>query len=86
MYLPSYLCRSGHSSVMVEIKQQLCGRRPDLVILSVGGGGLLCGVLQGLHQEGWSSVPVLAIETEGAASLNACVCAGRWVALDEITR
>ena len=71
---------------MLEVEQQLCGRRPDLVVLSVGGGGLLCGILQGLKQVGWASVPVLAMETRGAASLNACVGAKQWVALDKISR
>ena len=43
------------------------------------------GVLEGMHRVGWASVPLLAIETEGAHSLNACVEAGQWVELDDIT-
>ena len=73
-------------SLVFEVKDQLCGRVPDVVILSVGGGGLLCGVLQGLHQVGWDHVPLLALETQGAHSYNACVKTQQWVALDEITR
>ena len=69
-----------------EIKEQLYGITPDLVIVSVGGGGLMNGVLEGLHRVGWASVPVLAMETRGADSLNACVRMGDWVALDKITR
>lgn len=68
-----------------EISQQLQGVVPDLVVLSVGGGGLLNGVLQGLHNVGWTNVPVLAIETDGAHSLNACAETGKWVELDDIT-
>lgn len=79
-------CRSGHASLVEEVKEQLAGVVPDLVVVSVGGGGLMCGVLEGLHRVGWSCVPLLAMETEGADSLNACVRAGQWVALDKITR
>lgn len=71
---------------MEEFKEQLHGLTPDLVVVSVGGGGLMNGVLEGLHRVGWSSVPVLAMETLGADSLNACVKAGQWVALDNISR
>jgi L-serine/L-threonine ammonia-lyase len=69
-----------------EVQDQLCGLTPDLVVLSVGGGGLMNGILEGLHRVGWASVPVLAIETVGADSLNACVKAGEWVTLDNISR
>jgi L-serine/L-threonine ammonia-lyase len=73
----------GHASMVAEIAAQ--GPRPDAVVLSVGGGGLLCGVLQGLSARGWQDVPVVAVETEGAASLAAAVAAGRPVALPAIT-
>lgn len=57
----------------------------DVVICSVGGGGLLCGVLEGLHRNGKANVPVIAVETDGAASLNAAVLAGELVTLPAIT-
>jgi L-serine/L-threonine ammonia-lyase len=57
----------------------------DAVICSVGGGGLLCGVVQGLHRNGMLDVPVIAVETEGAASYAASVAAGRLVTLPAIT-
>ena len=44
------------------------------------------GVLTGMHRVGWTTVPVLALETEGAESLNACAKVGKWVELDDITR
>ena len=69
-----------------EIKHQLRGIVPDLVVLSVGGGGLMNGVLEGLHRVGWGETPVLALETDGADSLAACVRSGKWVELDDITR
>lgn len=69
-----------------EIKEQLYGVTPDLLVVSVGGGGLMNGVLEGLHRVGWAHIPVLAMETNGAHSLNACVKAGDWVSLDKISR
>ena len=45
------------------------GVKPDVVVLSVGGSGLLSGVVEGLHRNGWIDVPVIAVETEGADSL-----------------
>lgn len=62
----------GHSSIMHEIKKQLKHegvRQPDAVICSVGGGGLIAGVVLGLQQTGWNSVPILACETVGSGSL-----------------
>ncbi|HYD96773.1 MAG TPA: pyridoxal-phosphate dependent enzyme [Noviherbaspirillum sp.] len=61
------------------------GRDFDAVICAVGGGGLLCGVLEGLHRNGKAHVPVIAVETAGAASLHAAVQAGQLVTLPAIT-
>ena len=71
--------------MILEAKEQL-KQTPDLVILSVGGGGLMCGVIEGMHQVGWSHVPVLAVETHGADSLSSSVKAGRLVTLPGISR
>jgi len=57
----------------------------DAVICAVGGGGLLCGVLEGLHRNALAHVPVIAVETEGAASLHAAIEAGEPVTLPAIT-
>jgi L-serine/L-threonine ammonia-lyase len=73
----------GHSSIIHEIAD--LGVRPGAIVTSVGGGGLLCGLLEGMHEVGWTDVPVLAVETEGAASFAAAVSAGRLVTLDRIT-
>jgi L-serine/L-threonine ammonia-lyase len=73
----------GHSSLIEEVAA--AGVTPDTVVVSVGGGGLLCGVLQGMQSAGWSDVPVLAVETEGAASLHAALKAGEPVTLPAIT-
>ena len=73
---------AGHASLVREVGE--AGVKPDLVVLAVGGGGLLCGVLEGMHQAGWQEVPVCAVETEGADSYSRSVEAGRLVTLPGI--
>ena len=73
----------GHATLVDELAQ--AGFNPDLVVLSVGGGGLLSGVVQGLHRNGWGHVPVLAAETHGADSLAQSVAAGERITLPAIT-
>ncbi|HEY0060618.1 MAG TPA: pyridoxal-phosphate dependent enzyme [Telluria sp.] len=73
----------GHASMIDEVRR--AGVVPDAVVLSVGGGGLLCGVLQGLRRNGWGEVPVLAVETRGADSLAQALAAGQRVVLPAIT-
>ncbi|XP_058470876.1 serine dehydratase-like isoform X1 [Solea solea] len=88
-YVPPFdhpLLWQGHASIMSEVAASLGpGVKPGAVVLSVGGGGLLCGVVQGLKDVGWAEVPVIAMETVGADCLNAAVKAGRVVTLDDIT-
>jgi L-serine/L-threonine ammonia-lyase len=72
----------GHASIIDEIYN--AGITPDVVILSVGGGGLLCGVVEGLKRNGWKDVPVLAVETKGADSLAAASLANRHIGIDRI--
>jgi L-serine/L-threonine ammonia-lyase len=73
----------GHSTIIDETLQ--AGLVPDIVVLSVGGGGLLCGIIQGLRASGLDEVPVLAVETRGAHSLMASIQAGELVELADIT-
>ncbi|WP_243056003.1 pyridoxal-phosphate dependent enzyme [Pseudomonas sp. BP01] len=73
---------AGHASLIDEVAE--AGVKPDAVVLSVGGGGLLSGVVQGLQRNGWGDVPVLAVETHGAASLHAAMQAGHSVELERI--
>ncbi|KAF2454833.1 tryptophan synthase beta subunit-like PLP-dependent enzyme [Lineolata rhizophorae] len=76
----------GHASVVREIAAQMpAGERPDAVLCSVGGGGLLCGVVQGIMALGWRDVPVLAVETKGADSLATSLRKGENVRLSGIT-
>lgn len=72
----------GHATMIDELARQ--GEQPDLVICSVGGGGLLCGVVEGLRRNGWGLVPVLAVETAGADSLAWAVRAGAPTLLPRI--
>ena len=72
----------GHATLVDEIVDQV--EKPDALVLSVGGGGLLCGVLQGLERHGWGDIAIVAAETEGTCSLAASMAAGQLVALDHI--
>uniref|UniRef100_A0A4X2K7U8 L-serine deaminase n=1 Tax=Vombatus ursinus TaxID=29139 RepID=A0A4X2K7U8_VOMUR len=74
----------GHGSIIHELKHTL-GTRPGVIILSVGGGGLLAGVVAGMKQVGWQDVPIIAMETRGADSFNQAIQAGRLVTLPDIT-
>lgn len=72
----------GHSTMIDECVSQI--EQPDAVVVSVGGGGLLCGVLQGMHRNAWEHVPIIAVETVGADSFAASCAAGRLVTLESI--
>jgi len=74
----------GHKSLILEAAVQ-SPHKPDAVVVAVGGGGLLCGVVAGLQEVGWSDTAVLAVETEGADSFSAAVSAGHPVTLPAIT-
>ncbi|ELT91669.1 hypothetical protein CAPTEDRAFT_148319 [Capitella teleta] len=87
-YIPPFddpLLWDGHETIIHELVDDLHGVTPDLIVLSVGGGGLLCGVAQGMRRVGWEHVPILAMETVGADCLNAAVKADRVVTLPNIT-
>ncbi len=73
----------GHATLVDEVARS--GIRPEAVAVSVGGGGLLCGLVEGLRRNGWVDVPVIAVETEGADSLARSVQAGHRVELPAIT-
>lgn len=73
----------GHASLVDEVAA--AGVKPGVVVLSVGGGGLLSGVVQGLQGNGWGDVPVLAVETQGADSLAQAMQAHERITLPAIT-
>lgn len=67
----------GHSSMIDELTTP-----PDAVVVSVGGGGLLCGVILGLERKGWGHVKIIAVETTGTDSFGSSMRAGRLVKLE----
>ena len=73
----------GHATMIDEVAR--AGETFDAVVLSVGGGGLMAGVVEGLDRNGLSNTPVIAVETEGAASLAKSIEAGRRIELPAIT-
>lgn len=75
----------GHGSLVDELVQDLEGRKPSAVVVSVGGGGLFLGVAEGLRRVGWEDVPIVTAETEGAESFARMAEAGRVVTLKEIS-
>lgn len=72
----------GYASLVDEIITS--GVVPDAMIVSVGGGGLYSGVVEGLRRNGLLSVPVFAVETEGTASFNTAMKHNKLVELDAI--
>lgn len=81
----------GNATLVDELKTQMSEsfeEQMDAIICNVGGGGLMCGIMQGvkkLKDSGYGSLKVVAVETEGGDSLNASVKAGELVTLPRIT-
>lgn len=84
----------GHATLIDELVEDLnvdlgsgaAGSGPKAVVCSVGGGGLFCGIMQGLNKHGMAgTTKVVAIETEGADSLYQAVHAGTHIELPAIT-
>ena len=73
----------GAGTVGLEITQQ--DPSVEVVIVPVGGGGLITGVSLAVRQELGSSVAVIGVEPEGAASMQRGLVAGEPVLLEEIT-
>lgn len=73
----------GHASLIDEVVEE--GVAFDCVIASVGGGGLMAGLIEGLVRNGLSHVPLIAVETEGADSLAKSIAAGERITLPAIT-
>lgn len=73
----------GHATLVDEVAA--AGVTPDGVVVSVGGGGLLCGVIEGLQRNSMPDVPVLGVETDGAASFAGALAANELIELDEIS-
>jgi len=77
---------TGNSTVMYEIAAQMPAQSaPDVIICSVGGGGLMNGICQAMDDLSMHDTTVLAMETAGADSLNAALQARELISLDKIT-
>ena len=74
---------SGHSTIIDEMVKE--NVKPDAVIVSVGGGGLACGLLEGMHRHGWNNVPLIAVETFGADVFAQSIEAKKPIQLSKIT-
>lgn len=91
-YVPPYdhpLLWTGISTWIDEVVEDLVHEGveppiPSAVIVGVGGGGLLCGTLEGLDRHGLHRTTVIAAETEGAASFGTSLREGKLVRLDAI--
>jgi L-serine/L-threonine ammonia-lyase len=73
---------TGHSTMIDEIVES--GTKPGAIVACVGGGGMLCGIYEGLKRHGWDDVPVITAETDGAASFAKAFESGQLVKLDAI--
>lgn len=58
---------TGHSTVVDEIVDELQTTDIGAIVISVGGGGLLCGILEGCDRHTLQT-KVIACETDGASS------------------
>lgn len=75
---------TGHSTLVDEIVEDLF-EGVGGIIASVGGGGLLCGVFEGIERHDLGkSCAVIAAETEGAASFHKAFESGKTVRLESI--
>lgn len=72
---------AGHSTLVDEVVA--AGLRPQWAVVSVGGGGLLTGLLQGIARHGLPT-RVLTVETYGTESMHASLQAGKLVRLAKI--
>ncbi|KAM3075616.1 catabolic L-serine/threonine dehydratase [Clarireedia jacksonii] len=94
----------GNSTMIPEIIEQLQDHRIgnpsftgalDAIVCSVGGGGLLCGIMQGLEEASLLPSPkspspspspqILAVETAGASSLSLSLTSHKLSTLPSIT-
>lgn len=72
----------GYTSLIEELRQDEV--KPDAIIVSVGGGGLYTGLIQGLYAIGWQDVTMITAETLGAASLATAMKEKKRIRLEKI--
>lgn len=74
---------AGHATIIDEVVHERI--KPDAVIVSVGGGGLACGLLEGMNRHGWTDTPLIAVETVGADVFSKSMQTKAPVHLQQIT-
>lgn len=74
---------TGYSTMIDEIVNQC--EKPDAIVLSIGGGGLMSGVIEGLDRYHWSDIPIIGCGTFGANAFAASMKANKLVRLDKVT-
>jgi L-serine/L-threonine ammonia-lyase len=87
IYVPPFDAQEiwdGNATLVEEVLEQLPGP-PDALVCSIGGGGLLSGIMQGLDAAKYPDTRVLAVETEGAHSLALSLEKGELATLPGIT-
>ena len=72
----------GQGTIALELMEQL--PEFDILVASVGGGGLLTGISLALEQLGYPG-EIVAVETIGAESMHRSLAAAEIVELDAIT-
>ena len=75
---------NGHSTLIDEMVRQGI-KAPDAIILSVGGGGLFCGVMEGIVRNRWIQTQIITVETEGTQSLYQSKQERKRITLPEIS-
>ncbi len=73
---------AGTGTLGVEIAEQV--ENIDAVIVSIGGGGLIGGIANALHQID-PDIDVLGVEPRGADSMSRSLAAGKPVAIEQVT-
>lgn len=84
-YIPPFdhpLIWEGHATIVKEIQKDEV--HPDAIILSVGGGGLYSGIVQGLQALKWNTTTIITSETVGAASFHESLKAHKRIQLPSI--
>ncbi|KAJ2354545.1 catabolic L-serine/threonine dehydratase [Coemansia erecta] len=66
---------AGNATLAAEIHVQLQRQEPAAIVTAVGSGGLLAGLITGLHRCGWQRVPVIAVETHNTNSFQQALLA-----------
>ncbi len=72
----------GYEPMIDEINAQI--GEPDAMIMSVGGGGLFTGLMQGMIKHDWNKVKIITGETQGANALAKSLSEKQRITMDKI--